>query len=77
MKARRLAPVPRVARALARDGREGIWRIGDLPAGLDGELGARLAQAERGEGLLPYGDAMADVDRMVEEILAVAPSTTR
>lgn len=34
----------------------------ELPQGLRVELRSRLSQAERGEGLLPYDEAMADVD---------------
>jgi len=57
--------------------REETWRTDDLPAGLRAELFARLMQAEQGEGLLPYDDAMAEVDRMVEEILAGARAPSR
>lgn len=59
------------------DSREATWRTDELSQGLRVELGARLRQAERGEGLLPYDEAMADVDGMVEEILAVAPAASR
>lgn len=75
MKARRLPPSPNgAARAADPESREKAWRTSDLPASLQVELGARLMQAERGEGLLPYDDAMAEVDRMVEEILAIGPN---
>jgi hypothetical protein len=66
MKARQLRP------QVSTPAAEGAWRTSDLPAGLQAELGARVARAERGEGLLPYDEAMAEVDRKVEEILAVA-----
>jgi hypothetical protein len=36
-----------------------------------------MIQAEQGKGLLPFEDAMADVDRMVEEILAITPAPAR
>jgi len=67
------------ATALAADpdSHEATWRAGDLSADMRAELGARLRQAEQGEGLLPYDEAMAEVDRMVEEILAVAPAASR
>jgi hypothetical protein len=77
LKARRLAPLPRLARAASADSRQGTWRTSDLPAGQQAELGARLIRAERGEGLLSFDDAMVEVDRMVEEILAVVPAPSR
>lgn len=76
-KVRRVAPLPRIARAASVDSRERTWRASGLAAAQRAELGARLAQSERGEGLLPFDEAMADVDRMVEEILAVAPAASR
>jgi hypothetical protein len=58
------------------DGREETWRMGDLPAGFQAELGARMIQAERGEGFLPYDEALADVERMTEEILAIGSAAS-
>lgn len=56
---------------------EDAWSTADLPDYLHAELGARMLQAEQGKGFLPFEEAMADVDRMVEEILAVTPAPAR
>lgn len=77
MKARRTAPLPRIARVAAPESRDGAWHTSDLTKSQKAELGARLLQAEKGEGLLSYDEAMADVDRMVEEMLAITPAASR
>lgn len=66
----------RVATANPAEPEDG-WTTADLPDYLHAELGARMLLAEQGKGLLPLEEAMADVDRMVEEILAVTPAPAR
>jgi hypothetical protein len=78
MRARRLSTSSReLAHAADPDSREGTWRTDDLPEALQDELADRLLQAEHGEGLLPYDEAMAEIDRVAEEILAGSPTSSR
>ena len=78
MKARRVpAATANQAHTADPNSSEAAWRTDELPESLQDELGVRLHQAERGVGLLPYDDALAEVDRMVEEILAVGAATSR
>jgi hypothetical protein len=49
----------------------GKWRIKDLPPHLRVELRDRLAQAKRGEDLKDFDEAMAEAERMTDELLAV------
>ncbi len=50
----------------------------ELPTHLQVELRDRIEQAKRGEDLQDFDEAMADADRMTDEILAiVAPDTRR
>ena len=53
------------------------WSIEELPAHLQVELRVRLAQAKRGEGLEDFDEALADADRMTDEMLAVATRNPR
>ncbi|MBV8281065.1 MAG: hypothetical protein JO347_03245 [Candidatus Eremiobacteraeota bacterium] len=66
-----LADLPARLRKLAEGQSKGggKWRIEDLPADERAELLAALAESDRGEGL-PVEQALREVDRMVEEILA-------
>ena len=49
----------------------------DLPAKLRLELEQRLVRAERGEGLQDFDEALADADRMTEEILEIVAPTEK
>ena len=59
----------RSSRAKASAG--GAWRMSDLPLDLQVELRDRIAQAERGEDLHDFDEAMAEAERISDEMLAV------
>ena len=67
-------PLPSKQREVTKATHEGPWRIDDLPVQLQVELRDRVEQAKRGEGLEDFDEALADAERMTEEMLAV---TTR
>ena len=49
----------------------GTWRASDLPLDLQIELRDAIEQADRGEDLHDFDDAMKDAERMSDEMLAV------
>ena len=48
------------------------WRMSDLPVSDQVELRDRLAQADRGEGLYEFDEAMAIAKRLTDRILKIA-----
>jgi hypothetical protein len=66
-KKRRAAKRPVGAKPLAG----GAWRMSDLALDLQVELRDRIEQAERGEDLQDFDEAIADAERMSDEMLAI------
>ena len=50
------------------------WRMSDLPLHLQVELRDRIEQAKRSEGLHDFDEAIADADRMSDEMLSIVAS---
>lgn len=68
--ARKKAPAKlQTTRAGAAAGRG--WRMSELPAELRDELRGRLEEAKRGEGSIPFDEAVAEAERMADEIVAI------
>lgn len=77
MKPKPKAAKPRSAKqgskrpARAKPSAGGAWRMSDLPLDLQVELRDRIEQADRGEDLQDFDEAIADGERMSDEMLAV------
>lgn len=72
------AAKPRARKVAAKTPkRGGSWRLDELPVHLQVELRDRSEQAERGEDLEDFDEAMADADRMTEEMLAIVREPRR
>lgn len=82
MKSKPKAAKPRSRRgakrpAAAKPSAGGSWRMSELPLDLQIELRDGIEQAERGEGLMDFDDAMAEAERLSDEMLAVLDRDTR
>jgi hypothetical protein len=49
----------------------GAWRMSDLPLHLQVELRDAIEQAKRGEGLQDFDEAIAEGDRLSDEMLSI------
>lgn len=58
----------RSAAPAARDIR---WSRSELPVELQDELRSRLEAARRGDRLIPFDEAMAEAERMADEIVVI------
>jgi hypothetical protein len=82
MKAKPKAAKPRSRRGAKRPpetkpSATGSWRMSDLPLDLQVALRDAIEQAERGEDLQDFDEAMADAERMSDEMLTVLARDSR
>ncbi len=55
----------------------GAWRMSELPLDLQIELLDAIEQADRGEDLMDFDEALADAERLSDEMLAVLERDSR
>lgn len=68
--AHKKAPTKR--RGIASDASAGRgWRMSELPAELQDELRDRLEEAKRSDGSIPFEQALAEAERMADEIVVI------
>lgn len=63
--------------AEAKPSAGGSWRMSELPLDLQIELREGLGEAKRGEGLMDFDEAMAEAERLSDEMLAVLDRDSR
>ena len=61
---------PKKSRSTRKNAKRDPWRLADLDPAHQKELRRSLAEAERGEGLTDFDEAMEDVREMTDAILA-------